>query len=54
MKQYFVIKNNINFPLCSSVIFTTDNKDDAQMYAEIMQRNSEDTAYNFIVGSLCI
>lgn len=54
MKQYFVIKNNIQFPMCSSIVFATDSKDDAQMYADIMQRNNEDTTYKFITGSLCI
>lgn len=54
MKQYFVIKSNIKYPLCSSIIFTTDNKDDAQMYADIMNRNTPDEETTFLTGSLIL
>ena len=42
MKKYFVLKMHRNSTTYSSVVFNTDDKNDAVAYAEIMNRNADE------------
>lgn len=48
-KNYFVLKVYSENFSCANVVFDSDNKDDAFSFAELMNRNSNDS-YSYHVG----
>lgn len=53
MKKYIVIKQYKDGIACSSVDFTSDIREDAFTYADIMERNCADDNYHYIAAELC-
>lgn len=54
MKKYIVIKQYMSGFTCSTVVFTSDSKDDVVTYADLMNRNKEaDDNYSYKAAELC-
>lgn len=53
MKKYIVVRQYRNSISCSAVDFTSDSKEDAATYADIMNRNRDEEDYKYLVAEIC-